>query len=245
MRTLQGQEVRAVSRTSALFGDLTKPDTLHEAFDGADAVFLVVLPGEPVADVLDVAKRSGVRRVVLLSSGAVGNGADPVARLHADAEQAVQGSGLAWTILRPRWFTSNALWWAPAIRAAGVVRSAYPDAVTAPTHEQDIADAAAHALTSDELDGGKHVLTGPQVLRQTEQVAIIGNARVERISPEQARIELLRHLPADIADTMLAQQANLTPADIELSTVERITGRAARTFADWAEENRSAFGNEQ
>lgn len=235
MRRLPG--ARAVSRPSA---DLTKPDTLPDAFDGADAVFLIVVPGEPVAEVLDVAKRNGVRRVVLLSSGAVGNGDDPVARLHADAEQAVLGSGLAWTILRPRWFASNALWWAPT----GVVRSAYPDAVTAPTHEQDIADVAALALTTRDLDGGTHLLTGPQILSQAEQVATIGG-RIERITPEQARTEMLRYLPAEIADTMLAQQASLTAADIELSTVERITGRAARTFADWAEENRSAFGNEQ
>lgn len=241
MRALAGHDVRAVSRTSA---DLTKPDTLPDVFDGADAVFLIVLPGEPVADVLDVAKRGGVRRVVLLSSGAVGNGDDPVARLHADAERAVLGSGLAWTILRPRWFASNALWWAPAIRARGLVRSAYPDAVTAPTHEQDIADVAALALTTRELEGGTHVLTGPQVLSQAEQVALVGG-RVERITPDQARAEMLRYLPVEVADTMLAQQASLTAADIDLSTVERITGRAARTFADWAEENRSAFGNEQ
>jgi uncharacterized protein YbjT (DUF2867 family) len=180
---------------------------------------------------------------VLISSGAVvDDQPNPVAALHAAAEHAVRESGLAWTILRPRWFAANSLWWAPAIRAGRPVRGAYPEAVTAPIHEADIADVAVEALTGTGHDGATYLLTGPEILTQAEQIEVLG-AKFERITPEQARDELLRSVPAAIADTLLAQQAGLTARDIRLSgDVEAVTGHPPRTFRQWAGEHRAAFG---
>ncbi|WP_239642494.1 hypothetical protein [Microbacterium sp. B19] len=44
----------------------------------------------------------------------------------------------------------------------------------APIHEQDIADVAVVALTTDALVGAAPVLTGPERLTLREQVALIG-----------------------------------------------------------------------
>ena len=83
-------------------GDLNDPDTLDGAFDGVSAVFL--LAGYPDAPgLLARMADAGVRRVVLLSSGAVegGNLDNYVVRFNVVSEAAVRGSALTWTVLRP------------------------------------------------------------------------------------------------------------------------------------------------
>lgn len=54
---------------------------------------------------------------------------------------------MAWTILRPTEFASNALWWAEAIRGRGTVRVPYTDIGLPTIHPADIASVARVALT--------------------------------------------------------------------------------------------------
>ncbi|HTZ27481.1 MAG TPA: NmrA family NAD(P)-binding protein [Streptosporangiaceae bacterium] len=65
---------------------------------------------------------------------------NPMAVLHADIERLIAAAGLELTIIRPGMFASNTLlWWAPAIRADGVVRWPYGAAETAPVDDRDVA----------------------------------------------------------------------------------------------------------
>ena len=113
-------------------------------------------------------------------------------------ERLIETSGLAWTFLRPGMFAANALsWWAPQISAGDVVRWPHLAAPTAPIDERDIAAVAVRALWEDEHAGAEYVLTGPESLSQFEQVSTIGGVigrslRIEEISPDEARRELLR-----------------------------------------------------
>ena len=73
-------------------------------------------------------------------------------------------------------------------------------APTAPIDERDIAAVAVRALCEDGHAGAEYVLTGPQSLSQFEQMATIGDVigrslRIEEISPEEARRELLAVMP--------------------------------------------------
>ena len=77
--TSAGEEVRAVSRRGPFTGDLSDASSLRPAFEGASAVFLL-LPGGfhgPLSPILSSARKSGVSRVVLLSSQGVGTGRHP------------------------------------------------------------------------------------------------------------------------------------------------------------------------
>ncbi|MEV0062162.1 hypothetical protein [Nocardia sp. NPDC050718] len=56
---------------------------------------------------------------------------------------------MAWTILRPTQFASNALWWAPAIRESGGVEIPFADIGLPTIHPGDIAAVAALAATDD------------------------------------------------------------------------------------------------
>jgi uncharacterized protein YbjT (DUF2867 family) len=162
-------------------GDLTVPATLDRCLDGVDAVFLIwVAPVAGVAPALErIAKHA--RRVVFLSNSTVRDGIEeqnyPVTTLHAKIERLIEGSGVRWTFLRPGAFATNArIWWAPQVRAGDVVRWPYPDAVTSPIHERDIAAVAVRALCEDGHAGAKYILTGPQSLTQRDQVRTISDA---------------------------------------------------------------------
>jgi uncharacterized protein YbjT (DUF2867 family) len=155
---------------------------------------------------------------------------------------------MQWTFLRPGMFAANALgWWAPQIRAGNVVRWPHLAAPTAPIDERDIAAVAVRALCEDKHAGAEYILTGPQSLSQSEQISTIAGAigrslRLEEISPEDAKCELLTLMPAVVVNMLLdAWAAALGQAAYVTSTVEEITGLPARTFRVWATDHAAEF----
>ncbi len=238
--------------TSVVVGDLTHPAGLAPALVGVKAMLLLVVAGEDVGAVAAMGRQCGVRRVVLISSGGVRTHtmrqADPLSERHAQAEREIEASGLEWVVLRPRWLCRNALWWSAAVRAGRPVRLAYPEAVTAPVHERDIAEVAAVELLADGVTPARRLLTGPQILTQAEQLRIIGEetglaARWEGIPATTWRQEMLAyHIPVEAVDVLLHQQATLTADLIHLSTeVAQVLRRPALTFRDWVRDHRESF----
>ena len=129
-----GADVRASSRdprtaqlpagVPVVAADLTRPETLPAALAGVTPVFLYAQP-EAIDSFVQAAQAAGVEQVVFLSSASLvepGAADDPIAQHHRAVEQALERSGLAWTFVRPGAFATNALQWARAIRAEGVVR---------------------------------------------------------------------------------------------------------------------------
>ncbi|HME07603.1 MAG TPA: NAD(P)H-binding protein [Bryobacteraceae bacterium] len=259
-----GVQVRALARdpqtaglpphVDVLRGDLTLPETLDACLDGIDAVFLVwTAPPATVAPALErIARRAG--RVVFLSAPLktphpLFQQPNPSRALAEQIERLIETTGLEWTFLRPGMFAANALlWWAPRIRAGGdVVRWPHAAAPTAPIHERDIAAVAVRVLCEDGHAGAEYVLTGPQSLTQSEQISAIGDVigrplRLEEISPEDARNELLHLMPAAVVNMLLDAWAAATgqPAFVT-STVAEITGTPARTFRDWVADHIQEF----
>jgi uncharacterized protein YbjT (DUF2867 family) len=163
-------------------------------------------------------------------------------------ERLIESSGREWTFLRPGMFAINALrWWMPQIRAGDVVRWPYVSVPTAPIHERDIAAVAVRALCENGHAGAEYVLTGPQSLTQSEQVSTIGQVigrslRIEEISPDEARRELLALMPAAAINMLLDAWAAAAgqPAFVT-SIAAEITGVPARTFLHWAEDHAAEF----
>jgi uncharacterized protein YbjT (DUF2867 family) len=140
------------------------------------------------------------------------------------------------------------LWCAPQIRAGGdVVRWPYLAAPTAPIEERDIAAVAVRALCEEGHAGAEYVLTGPQSLSQSEQIATIGSSigralRLEEISPADARSELLTLMPAVVVNMLLdAWAAAIGQPAFVTSTVAEVTGAPARPFRDWAADHAAEF----
>lgn len=254
-----GVAVRAASRApetaslpapvEVVRADLSQPETLGPALEGVRRLFLYAEP-RGIAGVLDAARAAGVEQIVLLSSSAVvarHPESSPIAQMHLVVEQAIVSSGLPWKFVRPGAFATNALQWAPSIKAAGVVRAPYPEAQMTPIHEQDIAAVAVAALTGRGHAGQAYVLTGPESLTQRRQVELIGEAvgrpiRFEELTSEQAREQLGRFIPPAIVETLLGYlaAADGVPAPVS-NAVQEVTGRPARTFAEWAADHAAEF----
>ncbi|MEU8060681.1 NAD(P)H-binding protein [Microbispora bryophytorum] len=248
-----GERVTAVSRRTAelpegvrhVQGDLDDPAGLKDAFDGADALFLLVAGRDPGA-ILDAARAGGVRRVVLLSSQ--GAGTRPEFYRHPVAfEDAVRRSGLEWTILRPGGFHSNVYAWAESIRGGRTAPAPFGDTGLPTIDPADIAEVAATVLREDGHAGRVYELTGPAPTTPRERAAAIGAAlgtpvRFAEQTREEARAQMLRFMPEQVAEGTLAILGEPTDAERRVSPdVERVLGRAPRSFADWAGRNVAAF----
>lgn len=252
-----GARVRAVTRDPAraalpapvevVQGDLADPESFVDAFGGVSRMFVFPLAYlapvlRSMADVAEtralvrVAAAAGVRRMVMLGSS------DSLFGM----ERAVESSGCEWTILRLGEFAVNKLdYWAPTIRAEGVVRAAYPEASGAPVHEADIAEVAVAALLGEGHHGRRYELTGPEALTVRAQVAAIAAGigrpvRFEEVTPERSRAELLGlGLPADVVDHMILVRPAAPPP--VSPAFEEVTGRRGRTLAEWAADHATEF----
>ncbi|WP_049576899.1 NAD(P)H-binding protein [Streptomyces sp. SBT349] len=264
-----GVEVRAMTRAPAgatlpegaevVGGDLGDPASLRAALAGVERMYLFPV-ARTAREVVAAAGEAGVRRIVVLSSGAVTGGFDTT--FHLPVERAVEESGLEWTHVRPGEFAHNKVeLWGPSIRAERVVRDPNPDAAWLPVHERDIADVAVAALLEDGHLGAAYDLNGPEPISLRAQVDAIAEAigepvRFEKVTPEEARELYLRQggFAADNADFLLGftdyegNEADPHAAgDFDLSwlgplpTAEAVTGRPARTFARWARDHADDF----
>jgi uncharacterized protein YbjT (DUF2867 family) len=258
-----GAQVRALARNpgaarlppqvEVVRGDLTLPETLNGCLDGIDTVFLVwTAPATAVAPALErIAKHA--RRIVFLSAPLktahpLFQQPNPLRALGEQIERLIESSGLQWTFLRPGMFAANALtWWAPQIRTGDVVRWPYLAVPTAPIDERDIAAVAVRAICEDGHAGAEYVLTGPQSLSQFEQVSTIGRVighslRIEEISPDEARRELLTVIPLPGVNMLLqAWAAAIGQAAHVTSIVAEIMGAPAKTFREWATDHAAEF----
>ncbi|MEU0411272.1 NAD(P)H-binding protein [Streptomyces griseorubiginosus] len=261
-----GEPVRAMTRrpararfpagAEAVYGDAADPASLDSAFAGAEGVFLMSAQAvgtapEPTHDLAlaAAAARAGVRRVVKLSTLDGGRGDDPIARWQRTAEAAVTdpARGFAWTLLRPGRFMSNALQWTDQLRAGDEVAIPFADRAAASVDPADLAEIAALALTTGEHAGTVHELSGPQALTPTQELAILGEVlgrdlRVRPVPGEAARAGMARYgFPPEVVDAIMRRTLDGDRGSEVLPTVEKVLGRPAQTFAEWAVAHRDAF----
>lgn len=252
----RGVRVRALTRNPArararlpegvelAAGDLMKPETLGDALQGVEAMFLIISSDEPNADlntdpqIAALAEAAGVRRVVIL----VGYEEGPV-------EDAVRAGGMQWTLVKPSEFMANARDdWQEAIRTEGVVREFYGNARSARVHEGDIAAVAVEALLGEGHHGRSYSLTGPEVLTRREAVRAIAAAIGKEIpfvelTEDEARRNWRDQGYDEGSMDFFVQMAKNPPEAgyTVLPTVEQVLGRPARAFSDWACEHREEF----
>jgi uncharacterized protein YbjT (DUF2867 family) len=228
--------------------DLNEPPTLRPALQGVRGLFL--LPGyADMAGVMDEAAKAGVDHVVLLSgsSADAGDLDNAISRYMVRSEEAVRASGLAWTILRPNAFMSNALRWLPQLRAGDTVRAEFPHAVATVIDPYDIASVAAIALTSAGHDRAIYRLTGPAPLLAEERVRILGavlgrDLKFVGLGDEETRAEMSKTMPPEYVEAFWSFYVDGTLDESMVTpTVAEVTGRAPHTFEQWAMAHRDAF----
>ncbi|WP_219511802.1 NmrA family NAD(P)-binding protein [Nonomuraea ceibae] len=249
-----GHSVRALTRDAAkaglpegvevVEGDLARPETLAAAFDGVEAAHLINFAGDDYAPlqhgdrIAALAAEAGVKRVTVLGGRADGA-----------LEQALAATGMEWTLLHPVEFMSNTLkWWTHSVRSEGVVREPFGDRLSAMVHERDIAAVAATVLAEGGHGGESLTLTGPAAVTTAEKVRLLGEAlgaeiRFVELTEDEARAQWRSFGMGEETIAFLIDALGNTPdvGKTVVPTVEQVTGRPARSFAEWAAENAAAF----
>jgi uncharacterized protein YbjT (DUF2867 family) len=236
-------------------GDLGAPDTVAKAANGTDATFLLwPYLGVPVdaAPAVIEAVTQRTRRVVVLSSMGVRDDldkqADDNSEFHATIERLVRQSAREWAFVRPGGFTGNTLGWATEIRQTDGVRQPFAELARPLIHEADIAAVAVAALTEDGHANATYAVTGPALVTQREQLAAIGKAIGRELAYEEVPAEEAPALliaagwPPAMAHGALRTWAEMLANPEPITrTVEEVTGRPARTFAEWAVDHAADF----
>ncbi len=250
----RGHAVRALTRDASrvtlpdgvevVQGDLTEPDSVIPSLEGVTGLHLITFDGPDFAPletgprILELAREAGVRRVTVLHGGGPS--------LLEDAVRA--DGGVEWSVLMPVEFMANALEWAEGIVASGEVREPFVSRLSAMVHESDIGAVAAVALTEGGHGGQEYVITGPELLTVGDKVATIAAALDREIAlvelAEEEAVAQWRAAghPEDVIGFLLEAYGD-TPevGRTVVDTVEKVTGRPARTFAQWAAEHSDAF----
>ena len=248
-----GHPVRALTRdpsrarlpegVEVVQGDLSRVETLAPALEGVTGVHLIdaassdYAPLQNGAEIVELVRAAGVRRVTLLSGWSPGT-----------LEPAVTGSDLAWTYVQPTEFMANALAWAESVRTKGVIEEPFGATKTAMVHEADIGAVIATALTEDGHAGHSYGLTGPELLDIPAKVRILSEALGREITFVELTVDEMRerYRAQGVPEQMIEFQIEVfgdVPEDAYqiTPTVEQVTGRPPRTFARWAAEHVKAF----
>jgi len=249
------QRAQALPGITWIAGDLSKPETLTSAFEGARTLFLLTSYYEDMVELqhnaISAARAAGVTYVVKISAFAASDHSRaPVGRWHYQIEKELQESGLGWTILRPHHFMQNLLAQAEYVRTEGVVYSASGDGKIPYVDGRDVAAVAFATLTQPGHLGKKYVVTGSEAISYRQAAEIIGAAigkpvRFVDESPDEARARRVREgLPPAVVESALAiaayQRAGGKTVTIT-STVTDLTGRPPRTVGEFVREHADLF----
>jgi uncharacterized protein YbjT (DUF2867 family) len=232
-----------------VIGDFGDPASLKAALAGVERALLLtpfVEDQRPLqAAFIDTARRAGVRHVVKFSCmGADAASITSIFRQHGEGERLLEGSGMAWTHLRPNSFMQNFLGSAATI-AQGALYAPMDESRVSFVDARDIAAVAVAALTQPGHEGKAYEITGSESLSHVEVAATL-TATLERkvefvtVSPGQFRESMLQFsLPAWAADGLNELYAAYRRGEGATVTdaVRQITGRGPITFEQFAREH--------
>lgn len=237
-------------------GDFDDPAALDRALEGIEKVFLLP-PHDPRMEerqrrAIEAARRAGVRYVVHLS-GICADPGEPSISLggHGRGERELEASGIAWTHLRPNSFFQNVLLDAGSIATEGRIYGCVGEIRFAKIDTRDVGAVAAVCLTEPGHEGKTYDIDGPEAFTYAEMARKLSDALGRRVAyvdmPGPEYVELLKRcgVPGWLAEELflIYGQGPLFAGGAARTgdVVERLTGRPARTFEQWAREHAAAF----
>jgi uncharacterized protein YbjT (DUF2867 family) len=260
----EGDKVRALTRDPAradlpagaevVRGDFDDVDSLKQAMQGVDTVFLATYgpaTGAQDANVATTAGAAGARRIVKISIAGVETGDDDlVSQWHRAGEEAIDRAGIARTFLRCGELMTTSMWWADTIKSMGKVFMPFADLSSAPVDPLDVAAVAARCLVDNRpADAEALVVTGPEVLTSRQRIERLG----ELLDRPVECVDVSRDMAFETMTSMgmpeVIAKARLDmipvkskgPGAEPSDTVETVTGQPPRTFDDWASRHLAVY----
>jgi uncharacterized protein YbjT (DUF2867 family) len=233
-------------------GDLNRTETIGAALAGVDRLFLVTTQSSRQPEwerrVIEAATRGGVGQIVKLSVFRADERSPlQIARQHAQAERALEQSGVAFTIVRPVFFMQNLL----AMLRDGAIYTAAGDGRVAMVDARDAAAVAVTALTKDGHRGRTYTLTGPEALSFDEVANTLSretgrSTRHVHVSPDKVRAALEGFGGAAwFADDMAKLHGMLADGyeDLVTNDVRAVTGSPPRDLAQFVRDTLAIRAN--
>jgi uncharacterized protein YbjT (DUF2867 family) len=229
--------------------DFEKVDVMSAALRGVDRAFLLPPMGDNQVEIcnrfVDQAKQAGVKHIVKLS--AFGCEMEPGIRLgraHRAVEKHLEASGVAWTFLRPYNFMQNFITY-NAPDKQGNIYLPWGNGAVSFTAAEDIGAVAARALSTDGHAGKAYTVTGPDALTVALVAEILSQATGRTITyvdvPEEAakKAMLDMGMPKSVVEGLMELHAidKAGYAAAVTTSVKDVTGRAPKTFKEFAREN--------
>jgi uncharacterized protein YbjT (DUF2867 family) len=248
----------ALPHVEIVEADLARPHTLTRALHDVDRAMLISSSDPMMLEVqstfIDAAAKAGVRHVVKLS-GIIPALDSPFrfARMHAEIEQRLEASGMAFTHLRAGEFMQAYFRQIPSIVAKGALFLPMAQEKIASIDARDIAEVAATVLTNPGHDGKTYPLTGPEALSMADiahklSVATGIPIRYVNITQNEAKqAQLAAGLTPYTVDALAelfterrqGKEAHVSPL---VSTILR---RPATPFDDFAHRHAATFRGQQ
>ena len=266
LRRLPPAEVRAVAHSQssretierygaqAVDGDFDLPETLESAMAGCERLFLLSPPWPGQAErekaAVDVAKRAGVQHVVAVSIlGAHPASSSAICRWHSEIDEHLVNSGLDYTILRPSGFMQVHLMPVETVKAASRWYGMTGDGAAAFIDSEDVAAAAASALTSPGHTGRIYDLTGSESITMGQAAAQLSEALGREVvyidlPAEQFHASLLAAgLPGWLVDSAVSLYSSIRAGHAATITnsVEELTGQPPRSYRQFLQLNKDVF----
>ena len=235
-------------------GDFGDPESVRRSMEGVEGVFLACSNQprqvEYETRVIDAAREAGVRRIVKLSALGAEIGA-PVAfwDWHARIEEHLQSSGIPSVVLRPGFSMANLLASAETVQYTGKLFVPAGEAGISMVHPQDVGAAASVALIGDGHEGETYTLTGPEAITfegVAEHLSEAVGREIECLNvPDEAALQgmIEQGIPEFVAAQIVAVFGVLRGGGQERTTgtVQSMTGREPRGFAEFAREHARLF----
>ncbi|MEM9106992.1 MAG: NAD(P)H-binding protein, partial [Pseudomonadota bacterium] len=238
-----------------VIADLNDPTSLETVMQRVEAVFLASADGPQQdrieADQIAMFARQGRPHVVKLSAQSAG--LDPPVSFgiqHRRSEQALEASGLPYTILRPTFFQQSLLLFADDVAKKGKITAPVGKGKIAMVNVDDVARMAATVIANEDHHGKTYTLTGPAALGFDEVVGHLSKTldrKVGHTSPPAFAARLVlpfvtgmpRWQSNLVVDLLSALKAG---AQQEVSTdIEKVTGQSPGSVEDFLKANLEAF----
>lgn len=197
------------------------------------------------------AEQAGVAHLVYTSMPGPHDSFITFAPDHAGTEDALAASRVpGWTVLRNHWYFDNLFHSLPAVLAnGGQWYSAAGDGKVANLSRDDLALAAATALTGSSQGREVYTLSGEEALTTAEQAERIGRAIGRPLTVVPVTVADLERgmvaagLPEPVARAYASFDANTAAGHVGTVTGDyrRLVGRAPQSFDAWLAENAAAL----
>jgi uncharacterized protein YbjT (DUF2867 family) len=225
------------SMATPVLGDLLKPETLAEAFRGAERVFIVAPPTPEMEalerNAIDAAIAAGAKRIVYLSNFAAteGNELRPM-HIHGLHERLIASRDVDWTVLGPTRYMTNFPFNWPSVLNDGLLLEAGGSGVMTCIDPDEVAEVAVKALTEDGHEGQTYRLTSEDAFTAADLAALLSKFLGRKV----------RVFESDGERRPMAGYFGLVAAGAykTTDTAAKVLGRAPRAYADWLEQHRPA-----